>query len=211
MSSPTPPNPDPHTISSPSSELGRWYPFPEGYTIEIEIRDKTGAGSKCVRSGIAQMLNEHEMIVHTPGYIAPGTQVQFPLDTVDGEQIYQTGTIDSCAMVSVRSHRTVIRFGFQLMPEHFMICWGVAMGDEGPSSKPDQSPETAPAPSARPATDDASALTRSQVCMLSQLVKQLNTAVSGDADPEQICSIARQIISTTRTTQQPLVDRGRSA
>lgn len=89
-----------------------------------------------MRPGVAQWLNAHVLIVHTIAFILPGTEVQFPLDSIDGERIFQTGVVNSCEMVSARVHQTEIHFEFPLDPEHFVICWGVAVGDDGPLGPP---------------------------------------------------------------------------
>lgn len=89
-----------------------------------------------MRPGIAQWLNANVMIVHTIAFMLPGTEVQFPLDSVDGERIFQTGVINSCEMISARVHQTEIHFEIPLDPEHFVICWGVAVSDDGPLGPP---------------------------------------------------------------------------
>jgi len=116
------------------SDPDQWFEFPSGHMIDMVVRETVGKDTvqESVKPGVALSLRSDGAILKTVGYIHAGTQIVIPLDTIDGEQIHQTGIVVSCEMVSVREHRAEIRFSIKLNPEHYIVCWGVKMGDDGP-------------------------------------------------------------------------------
>ena len=116
------------------SESDHWFEFPSDHMIDMVVRESVGKDTvqESVKPGVAVSLRADGAILKTVGYIHTGTQIEIPLDTIDGEQINQTGIVVSCEMVSVREHRAEIRFSIKLNPEHYIVCWGVKMGDDGP-------------------------------------------------------------------------------
>lgn len=80
---------------------------------------------------IAHTMRADRALVYAESPLPPGTPVLFPLDTIDGESVLQTGEVESCHPVENRGHKVFVRFRHALTPEDFVVCWGLSVSDDG--------------------------------------------------------------------------------
>lgn len=125
-----PPAPD---VERLAIERDRWYPFPPGTVVGLRVIADPRRPSEVIRTipVAARHLRADRALVYSAGYVGPGTVVLFPLETIDGESLLLTATIEACQMVGAREHKTHVRFSQPITPEDFVVCWGLSVGDEG--------------------------------------------------------------------------------
>ena len=143
------------------------------------------------KPAIARFMKADGAIVNTTGYVHPGTAVKVPLETIDGEQMFQSGYVASCVMISARVHRVEIRFRMPLIPEYFMVCWGVSVGDEGPTEIMPFIPMPAdpdPAPSEE-------SVMQAHRAAITEMASMMRAKAKGNFDPSEIRAMAAQIIT----------------
>jgi hypothetical protein len=140
-------------------------------------------------------------MVDSVGFIAPGTAVLFPLDTIDGESVLLSGRVESCAMIAAREHQAFVRFGQPIQAEDFVVCWGLAVGDDGYCDGPASSPAVGVEPQAEP---DAAAR------RLAELGERLTRAAREGDSREFVRAIVEQIAEAAAEFEARSVNDGGS-